>query len=161
MRTYLNSSERELIGLINMLMEKMHEYVEHNAKLFKGPEGKYIRLTITYFKKFLVELFRRVGTGEGEKLQRIYRDCNVRYVAKGLVKKDANMIQLDGEIIEELAHAALKAHCRSCTLSEESQKVEGYRGAMTVQDCRLRDLFLHMDIPECDPTGSCPYRLDI
>lgn len=160
MRGYLNAKERELFGLTNHMNTMCRIYIDENEQHMSKEECKWLRSSTTFFEKFLAALFKRVGKAEGDKMIRMYRDSSIKYVAKGMIQGENQVnLKMDRDMFDDYACAIIKTYCVGCTLSEVPSKSNGNTKLLTVHDCRVRDMFLAMDVPEYDPNGLCPYRV--
>lgn len=140
-RDYLNQRERELFGLTFAMHEDIKTYIEANEKYLGKNEKKFLKSSITFYQRFMEELFTRVGNAVGHKMIKDFKGSKVYFETTSSRSKDT--VTIDTESVQDLAEGVIDGHCRRC---KDQRK-----------DCSIRELFITTQIPEYDEFGVCPY----
>ena len=139
-RNYLNRNEREMFGITLVMHEAIKEYIDRNEKYLGTNEKKYLRMSSSFYGKFMTELFERVGDNEGHKMIKDFKGKTISYTDEGSTKE---LIHLDPEAFYDLAEGVINGHCFHCRDREK--------------DCVIRELMINSQVPVYDENGECPY----
>lgn len=139
-RNYLNRQENEMFGITLVMHEAIREYIKRNDKNMGKDEKKYLKMTISFYQKFLEGLFDRVGPDAGHRMMKDFKNKTITYTDKGSTKE---LIHLDPEAFFDLAEGVINGHCFHC---RDRKK-----------DCVIRELMINSQVPPYDESGECPY----
>ena len=145
MKTYLNSEERRNAFLLIATQIIFKEFVEKSGANMDKKEHRYIRTGLTYLDKWLVELFKRVGPIDGEKIKRESNGQEIIIRPKAFVK-EKEFINLEKEEFYDLADGILFSYCKGCGKTGDS-----------VDKCSMRRLMCEHDVPSFKNHGQCEY----
>jgi hypothetical protein len=135
-KNYLNQQERELVGLTLVLLDRLKEFKNN------GEERRAMMSAIRFYNTFFKRLLGRVGSSTGQKIINDMRGCSVSFKTLGARPESKDTIEIDREVIEDLAEGVIEGHCRKCTGKEV---------------CNIRELFLASEIPVFTELSHCPY----
>lgn len=147
-KAYLNRQDRETIGLTVQLHEGLRKFLETNEKHMPPSERKFLKSSLSFYQKFLEELFKRVGSDEGRKMINNFKGCEVIYKTKNHTAKEIDTIKVDTNAIQDIAEGVLSGHCASCKKTGQA-----------IVDCNIKELFIHCDIPPYDTAAECPFKV--
>lgn len=139
-KNYLNRTEREMFGITLVMHEAIKEYIDRNEKAMDTNEKKYLRMSISFYGKFLSYLFDRVGNDTGNKMIKDFKGKTISYTDEGKTKE---LVYVEPEAFFDLSEGIITGHCAKC----KDQK----------KDCIIREMFINSQVPPYDESGVCPY----
>jgi hypothetical protein len=129
-----------MFGITLVMHESIRDYIEKNKKHLGMAEKKYLKMSISFYQKFLENLFLRVGDEHGHKMIRDFRNGTIGYSIKS---KEKDRLHMDIESIRDLAGGIIEGFCRNCKKQH--------------QECSIRETFIMSDIPVYEESNVCPY----
>jgi len=135
-KNYLNRTEREHVGLTYAMHFVM---AEHVPKL-EGDERKYLKMSLTYYQKFMERLAARVGGDAMNRMKNDFKNSNVYY--SSVKPKGVKTISLGIDAVHDLAEGVIEGFCKRCGNPEK-------------RDCTIRNILLEVDVPAIGTL--CPY----
>ena len=135
-KDYMNRTEREHFGLTYA----MHFVVQEHLKNLEGDERKFLKMSLTYYQKFMERLAARVGGEAMNRMKNDFKDAHVYYSAAK--PKGVKTISLDIESVQDLSEGLIEGFCKQCGDPEK-------------KDCSVRNILLEAEVPVIGT--RCPY----
>lgn len=147
MKNYISSLDRRDIvlftlstGIAATMMEKDEKHKDMSSE-----ERKRIRYMQDHMKKYLVALFKRVGTEEQNRIVRYFQDSEVDLKIRSAVKSGNKYMQFQREDLLNLCEELVAVKCLECK-DEHFQK------------CKMYNLMQDLEIWLVNPNKKlCPY----
>lgn len=129
-----------MFGITLVMHEAIKEYIDRNEKYLGTNEKKYLRMSSSFYGKFMAELFDRVGNNEGQKMIKDFKGKTISYTDQGSTKE---LVHLEPDAFFDLADGIIEGHCKRC----KDQRKE----------CVIREMFINSQVPFYNESGVCPY----
>lgn len=140
MKTYYNDRERKAVTVAIMSNAMMTDMVSvHMSK----DERKYLKMSISFFQKFLTESLKRVGPAEGKNIVKIASKSVMMVVPP----KEVPNVPFAAMDIHILAPGVIEAYCRNCN-----------KDAVKIKECDILNLFKRANVPTADRHKECEYK---
>lgn len=143
-KNYLSKDERSYVATLFIAREAIEKLQGYGMD---KKEATNLKTCKTYFDKYSVELFKRVGEGESKKLVNQFSGGEIE-IKRNVKARELHELQFDATDVHDLAPGIIESHCRGC-----------HKTGVDAADCSVHKIFVRALVPTESGEVPAPDKL--
>ena len=131
-KNYLSKDERNYVATLFIAREAIEKLQGYGMD---KKEATNLKTCKTYFDKYSVELFKRVGESESKKLVNQFTGGEIE-IKRNVKARELHELQFDATDVHDLAGPIIETHCRNC-----------HKIGADAADCSIHKIFVRALVP--------------